>query len=108
MEKFYKLLLIFTFLFFNHLLAQVPSDIEELKEKYENFFELNRENVFLHLNKTAIIPEEDLCLSAYVYNSRLNIPNTVTANLEVGIYTKNGNTSIQKPYISIWEKVSDI
>lgn len=90
MRNFYNLLVVTTLLFSNQLIAQSPPDIEELKKQYENFFELDRENIFLHINKTSVIPEEDLWLKAYIYNSKMEVSNVETANLEVGIYRKNG------------------
>ena len=36
--------------------AQLPPRIAELQKKYESYFDLNRETIFLHLNKTAVVP----------------------------------------------------
>jgi len=48
-----------------NLIAQFkPTAITDLEESYTNYFKLNRELVFLHLNKTEVIKSENLWLSA--------------------------------------------
>lgn len=69
--------------------AQAPSNIKELEKSYTEFFNLNREIVYLHLNKTAVVSNEDLWLSAYIYNIKQN-PNKKTANLDLNIYNIDG------------------
>ena len=72
------------------LSAQETPDIQKLKETYFEYFSLTRENVYLHLNKTTLIPGEDLWLSAYIYNITTELPNQETTNLRVGIYDEQG------------------
>lgn len=89
-----KVLLFFQFSIFLFLVAgasaQNPSNIQNMEEEYFQYFELNRETLFLHLNKTTIIPNEDLWLSAYVYNTKTESPNLETANLKIAIYDEKG------------------
>lgn len=74
-----------------NLFAQFnPTNISDLENSYTNYFKLNRELVFLHLNKTSVIKKEDLWLSAYVYNSRLNTPNNETVNLNLEVFDESG------------------
>lgn len=77
-------------LIFADLSAQRTQEVEKLRQDYFDFFNLNRETLFLHLNKTSIVPDEDLWFSAYVYNTKTELPNPETANLNIKIYTKDG------------------
>mgnify|MGYP002795028568 CR=1 FL=1 len=70
--------------------AQTPSNVKELEKSYTEYFNLNREIVYLHLNKTAVVQNEDLWLSAYIYDVKQNIPNKGAANLDLNIYTSEG------------------
>lgn len=70
--------------------AQAPQNIKKLEEKYTEYFKLDREIVFLHLNKTTVVPQENLWISAYVYNPKLHLPNKETANLNIDIFNENG------------------
>ncbi|RKS56092.1 hypothetical protein BC962_1071 [Gillisia mitskevichiae] len=75
-----------------NLFAQFkPTAITDLEESYTNYFKLNRELVFLHLNKTEVIKSENLWLSAYVYNATLNSPNQQTVNLNLEIFDDAGD-----------------
>lgn len=70
--------------------AQAPQNIKKLEEKYTEYFKLDREIVFLHLNKTSLVPKENLWLSAYVYNPKLHLPNKETSNLNIEIFNEDG------------------
>lgn len=70
--------------------AQAPQNIKKLEEKYTEYFKLNRETVFLHLNKTTLVPMENLWISAYVYNPKLHLPYIETTNLNLDIFNKDG------------------
>lgn len=67
-----------------------PTNLSDLEDSYIKYFKLNREIVFLHLNKTSVIKKEDLWLSAYVYNTKLNTPNNETVNLNVEVFDESG------------------
>ncbi len=66
-------------------------DVAQLKSTYKDFFSLNRESVYLQLNKTKVLPNEDLWFSAYVFDTRLMKPNTKTTNLHVNLYNQQGH-----------------
>ncbi len=85
-----KLLLAGFCLFTVNMHAQNPSNLEELAQKYSDYFELNREAVFLHLNKTAIVPGESIWFSAYVYSPMFQVPSVSTTNLHVNLYDALG------------------
>lgn len=90
MKNFYSLFVVVALLSGISVFAQLPPRIAELQKKYESFFDLNRETIFLHLNKTAVVPNEDLWLSAYVYNNKMDLPNRQTVNLNVQVYDEQG------------------
>ncbi|MBT8294664.1 MAG: hypothetical protein KJN70_15465, partial [Eudoraea sp.] len=69
------------------LLAQNNATI---KESYESYFELPRESIFLHLNKSTYIVGEELWFSAYAYDRKNGVPFTQTTNLQVSLYNDQG------------------
>ena len=73
---------------FSH--AQNDAGLEELQIRNLNYFHLNREHVFLHLNKNKFAPKESLWFSAYVYNAEKHLPYKNMNNLNVGLYNNNG------------------
>ncbi len=93
--------------------AQVTS-IPALQQTYSNYFQLNREYVHLHLNKTKIAPKENIWFSAYVYDLRTNLPNPTTTNLNVALFNEDGqqidyktifiNNGFGNGYFSLTEK----
>ncbi|MGB5609363.1 MAG: hypothetical protein WBM79_09355, partial [Eudoraea sp.] len=59
-----------------------------IKESYESYFELPRESIFLHLNKSTYVVGEELWFSAYAYDRKNNVPFTQTTNLHVALYNE--------------------
>ena len=86
MRKIFYLLLLSAVLC-SELLAQSNSSI---KESYESYFELPRESVFLHLNKSTYVVGEELWFSAYAYDRKSALPFTQTTNLHVVLYNEQG------------------
>ena len=85
------LLIIISCLTLSNLSAQYqPTKLSDLEDSYTNYFKLNRELVFVHLNKTSLIKKENLWLSAYVYNATLNSPNSQTVNLNLDVFDESG------------------
>lgn len=64
---------------------------QHLATKYEAFFEPDRENIHLHLNKTIFSQEEHIWFSAYVFDQNSQTPSLQTTNLYVCLYDKEGN-----------------
>lgn len=89
MKFFYKYI-IAAFCFTGFLQAQNPSNMKELAQKYSDYFALNREAVFLHLNKTAVVPGENIWFAAYVFNPKFQTPSISTTNLHVNLYNGDG------------------
>ncbi len=69
------------------LLAQSNTSI---KESYESYFELPRESIFLHLNKSTYVVGEELWFSAYAYDRKYGLPFTQSTNLQVVLYNEQG------------------
>src|SRR5699024_7548978 len=67
-----------------------PNSLLSLKEVYQDYFDSNREEVFLHLNKTQVIKGEDLWFSAYVFAPNTGRPSLQTTNLHVNLYDEQG------------------
>ncbi|MFD2434710.1 hypothetical protein ACFSO9_14960 [Mesonia maritima] len=91
--KFRKILLVVTLLVGFTGLAQKEKPSLKIKQKYQEYFSLDREAFFLHLNKNVFIPGEDIWFSAYAFNPKRNTPNFETTNLYVKLLDEN-----LKPY----------
>ncbi len=61
-----------------------------IKESYESYFELPRESIFLHLNKSTYVVGEELWFSAYAYDRKYGLPFTQSTNLQVVLYNEQG------------------
>ena len=83
-----SLLLFFILAFVFHVQGQDSISIENDNAAY---FDLSRESVFLHLNKTTFIKGESIWFKGYVYNRKDGIPFKETTNLYVGLYDAQGN-----------------
>ncbi|MUP44415.1 hypothetical protein E0K83_01475 [Gramella sp. BOM4] len=83
------LFLFFVSLFFSSSIAQ-KSDMRELESNYFKFFNIDREALFLHLNKTTLLPEENLWFAAYAYNPQTALPSAKTVNLKLDIFDSSG------------------
>lgn len=70
--------------------AQAPQSNMELADSYLEYFNLNRERVFLHLNKNDLVPNEDLWFSAYIFDTRSSLPNLTTTNLLIDVFNSTG------------------
>ncbi|WP_299227269.1 hypothetical protein [uncultured Psychroserpens sp.] len=80
--------LLLTFLcFFTLLYSQEEKPIEQ---QYKSYFELPRETIYTHLNKTTFISGEEIWFKAYVYDRHNNLPSKATTNVNVGLYDDKG------------------
>ena len=78
------------FFLFSFTSAQTPETPQQLADSYLNYFDLNRERVYLHLNKNNLVPNEDLWFSAYVFDTQLFLPGLETTNLLIDIFNSEG------------------
>ncbi|MEP2279369.1 hypothetical protein [Maribacter sp.] len=72
------------------LLAQNEIGNNLVKDKFLKYFELPRESVFLHTNKTTYIANEEVWLKGYVYNRHNSTPFSQTTTVHVGLYNADG------------------
>lgn len=68
----------------------LESPIEDTKEKLESYFQLPREQLYMHLNKSTFIKGETLWFKTYAYDLQNKKPSLATTNIEVGIYDGSG------------------
>ncbi|MEM7381776.1 MAG: hypothetical protein AAF361_11340, partial [Bacteroidota bacterium] len=80
----------------NFINAQQKKELEGVGEAVSNYFELPRESIFLHLNKSKYIVGEDLWFKGYVYNRQTDLPFSETANVYVGLYDSIGKQLTKK------------
>lgn len=73
-------------------ISVTAQDDSEILEAYEDYTELARELVYLHLNKSTFIKGEDLGFTAYVLDKKDKQPSLLTTNLYVTIEDLNNKT----------------
>nr|WP_299340305.1 hypothetical protein [Allomuricauda sp.] len=66
------------------------SSLNQILDSYENYFELSRETLFVHTNKTSYLPGETIWFTAYLYNRKEGIPLFANANLICALFNENG------------------
>ncbi|MDT0295798.1 hypothetical protein ACFQ3R_07735 [Mesonia ostreae] len=94
MKKLFSLfILLFTCISFSQTNIQA---FEDLKEAQKNYFQLNRESVYLHLNKTKFILQEGIWFTAYAYSGKDLVPHPLTTNLQVKLFDELGNQVASK------------
>ncbi|WP_324023949.1 hypothetical protein QSV08_13570 [Maribacter sp. BPC-D8] len=86
----HRISLLFFILFSNILLVQTEFGDNFVKDKFLKYFELPRESVFLHTNKTTYIANEEVWLKGYVYNRHNSKPFSQTTTVHVGLYNVDG------------------
>ncbi len=73
--------------------------IENLEETYSQYFELPRETIYLHLNKSEFVHNENIWFKGYLYDRKNNLPATKTSNIHVGLYNNEGVLIDKKLYL---------
>jgi hypothetical protein len=71
-------------------------EIKNLDTSYKEYFSLEREIPYLHLNKTSFIIGEEIWFKPYIYNLNQKKLNNATNNLYVSLYDKKGNLKDKK------------
>ena len=82
----------FIILFFR-LSAQNIDSIQQINQSY---YKLDRESIFVHLNKSDYIVGENIWFKGYIYNRHKKRPSIETTNISVGIYDATGNEVSKK------------
>lgn len=86
-----KQLLSFTILFSITIsvYSQSLTSNKHIENNYSQYFELPRESIYLHFNKSQYVFGENIWFKGYVYDRKDGKPSTKTSNIYVGIYDKN-------------------
>ena len=94
MKKHFLLLLLFLN-FFSTVFSQIKSS-EDIIKKYDEYFELERETIFTHFNKSRFFEGEEIWFKTYIYNNNYQIPFESTTNIYVSIFNESGNIITSK------------
>ncbi|NAS32863.1 hypothetical protein GTQ40_17930 [Flavobacteriaceae bacterium R38] len=78
--------------------AQKKSENTFIEEANTTYFELDREDIYLHLNKSTYTVGENIWFKGYIYNRHKEIPFIETSNVYVGIYDSLGKQLDKKLY----------
>ncbi|WP_431137351.1 hypothetical protein [Psychroserpens mesophilus] len=73
---------------------------KSIQKAYLNYFELPRETLYTHLNKTTFIVGEEVWFKTYVHERHSNLPSKATTNINVGIYDDHGNLIENKLWLA--------
>ena len=92
-KLFFLFVLLFTCISFSQTNLKT---FESLKEAQKKYFKLNRESIYLHLNKTKFVPQEGIWFAAYAYSSRDLLPHPLTTNLNVKLFNEEGDEVASK------------
>ncbi|MEL0650527.1 hypothetical protein V6246_03775 [Algibacter sp. TI.3.09] len=94
MKKHFLLLLLFLN-FSSTVFSQIKSS-EDIIKKYDEYFELERETIFTHFNKSRFFEGEEIWFKTYIYNNNYQIPFESTTNIYVSIFNESGNIIASK------------
>ena len=73
---------------------------KKAQDAYVEYFELPRESLFLHTNKTTYIAGEDIWFTAYAFDRKSNLSSKATTNIYVGLYDKSGKQIDKKLFLA--------
>jgi hypothetical protein len=82
------------------LQAQVSND--SILKDFNNFLKIPESNIYLHLNKSILLPGEDLGFAAYVYDHKNQKPSEIVKNLYCQIL--NEDKKVVKEQLLLLEK----
>lgn len=100
-----KILFAFALLLYASMFAQGNSHYPMISERFNDYSELPREVVYVHLNKSIYIKGEQLGYKAYVYDKDKKRPSQETNNLYCALVNDEGKM-IKKQLIRIQQGVS--
>lgn len=96
-KKISALLFSFFLLCFLRNNAQDNSNYKnELTEKIEQYFKLERENIHLHCNKSIYMTDEAIWFKGYVYHRKIGLPFFATTNVYAILYDSEGKKVDEK------------
>lgn len=79
----------------------VSQESDSLQNNYQRYFELPRETLYTHLNKTTFLSGENVWFKTYAYDRHENLPSMATTNINVGIFDSNGKLIKNKLWLAI-------
>jgi hypothetical protein len=88
-HKLNPLLLIVVFISFSAF-AQNEVTKQKIAKHLDDYFELERENIHLHLNKDIYLTDESIWFKGYAYNRKDLLPFYSTSNVFVALYNQSG------------------
>ncbi|NER14118.1 hypothetical protein GWK08_11750 [Leptobacterium flavescens] len=96
-------LLMLTVIFLSSVVISQAQDKKDpsytIINSYQQYFELPRETIFLHLNKSTYLVGEEIWFKGYIYDRQKNTPATKTSNIHIGIYDDKGNQVDKKLFL---------
>jgi len=75
------------------------SQLKDPEASLTEYFELPRESIYVHLNKSTYVQGDEIWFSGYVYDRKGEVPFTKTTNIQVGIYDDGGTLMHQGLYL---------
>ncbi|NER14117.1 hypothetical protein GWK08_11745 [Leptobacterium flavescens] len=93
------LLLSISFLFCVVISPAQEKNSTTITDAYQKYFELPRETIFLHLNKSTYLLGEEIWFKGYIYDRQSDTPATKTSNIHIGIYDDKGNQINKKLFL---------
>ncbi|TSE06296.1 hypothetical protein [Aquimarina algiphila] len=85
-----QLFTVISFLFVVSLSAQETLQISP-EEANAQYFDIPRETVYVHLNKSTYLHGEEIWFKEYTYDRKNNLPSRFTTNLNVELFDDKGN-----------------
>jgi hypothetical protein len=79
----------------------VSQEIDSLQNTYQSYFELPRETLYTHLNKTTFLSGENIWFKTYAYDRHDNLPSMATTNINVGVFDSKGKLIKNKLWLAI-------
>ncbi|MCO6175331.1 hypothetical protein NHF50_09780 [Flavobacterium sp. NRK F10] len=84
----FRKIFLLTFLLSIALKAQ---NMGEIDRKFQNYFKLDRENIYLHLNKNTYFSNETVWFKGYILDKKTNKLNPLTTNVYITLYNQDKN-----------------
>ncbi len=80
-------------LIFLYSLTSIAQDQTQLSPEEANarYFEIPRETIYAHLNKSTYLKGEEIWFKGYAYDRKHNLPSETTANFNVELFSHNGD-----------------
>ena len=82
--------LLFSTLFISQLVFSQDLQNHFLKNIYADYFELYRESIFVHTNKSQYLPGETVWFTAHFYDRQNDLPLLTNTNLYCSLFDANG------------------